>query len=562
MSLPVSDPPVVAASERFTAEFAECFGAFEVEFSFTYNALRRHGINESDAEDLVQEVFLVMWRRWEQYDRTRPIRPWLAGIAFRVAYNHRQRLGREVPGGLIDREDDTPDPEQRLAEDSARSMVRRVLASLPEKHRSLILAHDVDGTTVREIAARLAVPIPTAHTRLRAARRAFAKTWKRLLAISGTKARIAPLLAASKVEVDAPETTPPPETRRRSIARARAVLPLGLLARPRERLQHHVRRQTRPGPGGLWKAWVPVAGSLLLGGAFLLATLSSGRTPSATAPVVAVVSSVPTPPVAAPAPAAPLRSFVAGLRSRGTLARTVLPVSPESAADRTRSLGQGLVGYWRFDDGAGSPSARDWSGNGNDCHLRHLDPSTTWGEGRLGGGVTLGGEGWLECPNVEPLARMDREMTLSLWVRRAGAKQGVRALVTRQYADGDLDTFHLGFRDDDLALRSRIKGGPVFASFPRQRGHWHHVVATLDARGLGQLFIDGELVRKKLKEGRPSLRGGNNPLIIGGGINGPIADQVTELFQGQIDELSVYDRALRPDEVRMLAQGAQPRLSP
>jgi RNA polymerase sigma-70 factor (ECF subfamily) len=561
MSLSVSDRPAVAASARFAAEFAECFGAFEAEFSFTYNALRRHGINESDAEDLVQEVFLVMWRRWEQYDRSRPIRPWLAGIAFRVAYNHRQRLGREVPGGLIDREDDTPDPEQRLAVDSARSMVRRVLASLPEKHRSLILAHDVDGTTVREIAERLEVPIPTAHTRLRAARRAFAKTWKRLLAISGTKARIAPLLAASKA-LDAAaaeeETPPPPQTRRRSMARARAVLPFGLLPRRGEGLGTHLRRQHRPG-AGLWKAWLPVTGSLLFG-AILLSNLASGLAPAAGA-VVKVVE--PATPAHAAAPPAPVRSFVASLRSHGTLTRTTLPLPPESPSnERTRSLGQGLIGYWRFDDGPGSPSARDWSGNGNDCHLRHLDPATTWGEGRLGGGVTLGGQGWLECPNIESLARMDREMTLSLWVRRSGAKQGVRALVTRQFADGDLDTFHLGFRNDDIALRSRIKGGPVFAAFPRARGQWHHVVATLDGQGLAQLFVDGELVRKKLKEGRPSLHGGSNALIVGGGINGPRPDRVSELFEGQIDELAVYDRALRADEIQKLAQGAQPALSP
>ncbi len=154
-----------------------------------YHALRRHGVPDSDLEDLVQEVFLVMWRRWAQYDPSRPVRPWLAGISFRVAYNHRQRAHREVPRGFVDLEDPQPDPEQSMATDSARTLVRRVLASLPEKHRTLIVSHDVDGISVREIAETLDVPIPTAHTRLRAARKAFAKALKRLQVVSAARAR-------------------------------------------------------------------------------------------------------------------------------------------------------------------------------------------------------------------------------------------------------------------------------------------------------------------------------------------------------------------------------------
>ena len=206
--------------------------AFEAEFDYVYHALRRHGVPDSDLEDLVQEVFLVMWRRWAQYDPTRPVRPWLAGIAFRVAYNHRQRARREVPRGFVDLEDPQPDPEQSIASDSARTLVRRVLASLPEKHRTLIVSHDVDGISVREIAETLDVPIPTAHTRLRAARKAFAKALKRLQVVSATRARLAPLLQheaaeAAPAALQPEKRTPPPAApagaRKRAVARSRAV---------------------------------------------------------------------------------------------------------------------------------------------------------------------------------------------------------------------------------------------------------------------------------------------------------------------------------------------------
>ena len=103
MSRQVNDARSVVSTD-----FLSCIGVFEAQFDYVYHALRRHGISPIDAEDLVQEVFLVMWRRWAEYDTTRPLRPWLAGIAFRVAYNYRQRSGREVPGGIVDAEDESP----------------------------------------------------------------------------------------------------------------------------------------------------------------------------------------------------------------------------------------------------------------------------------------------------------------------------------------------------------------------------------------------------------------------------------------------------------------------
>jgi RNA polymerase sigma-70 factor, ECF subfamily len=544
-------------------DFARCVAAFEAEFDYVYHALRRHGVVESDVEDLVQEVFLVMWRRWAQYDTSRPIRPWLGGIAFRVAYNHRQRAGREVPRGFVDVEDHSPDPEQSIASDSARTLVRRVLAALPEKHRSLIVSHDVDGVSVREIAETLEVPIPTAHTRLRAARKAFAKTLKRMQTVSATRARLAPLLRGEQQAALPPS---PAGTRRRAIARGRAValLPgLGLGGGARSG-----RAGLRRPSGGLWKAWVPVAGSGLMAGVGLLVALSLGGPAAgsvaspASAPLalVATQASLVTP---GGRPLAPRRAqTVPTLTSLAALpAAWPRFQAPPPPAPAEATLGQGMVGYWRFDDGYGSASARDLSGNGNDCFLRRVDAGSAWVEGRLGGAVSLNGVGWLECPRVEAVSRLSREITIALWVKR-GPKDRVRALVSRQFGSGALDTFHFGFRDDQLWMRSRVKGGPAFAPVPRSRGHWYHVASTVDASGTARIYVGGDEVTRKWKEGRPTLGGGSNPLIIGGGVNGPDPAAVRELFQGALDELVIYDRALAPDEIRALASGAQPRLSP
>jgi hypothetical protein len=224
-------------------------------------------------------------------------------------------------------------------------------------------------------------------------------------------------------------------------------------------------------------------------------------------------------------------------------------------------LTQGLIGYWRFDEGHDSTVAHDLSGHGNDCKLHKLDPASAWTDGPLGGALALNGQGWLECPRTDGVAGLSNQLTIAMWVKRTGKLPGVRALVTRQLADDELDMFHFGFRGDELWLRSqKIQGGPASGPFPANRGKWYHVAATLDSEGIAAVFVNGEQLRKKKKEGRPSLGGGHNPLIIGGGVNGPDGNAVEELLEGVIDELVIYDRAIGEAELHALASGVQPRV--
>jgi RNA polymerase sigma-70 factor (ECF subfamily) len=533
------------------ADFLRCVGAFDAEFDYVHQVLRRQGVAPSDAEDLAQEVFLVMWRRWSQYDSRRAIRPWLAGIAFRVAYNHRQRAAREVPGGLLDLQDHRPDPEQAVAADNLRSLVWRVLSSMPEKHRFLLLTHDVDGVSVREIADTLAVPIPTAHTRLRAARLAFARAIKRQQAVSMTRARLAPLLHAfAQAERGAGEPAPA-ESRRRAVARVRrlALLPgFGLSAGDRSAPRTPAPALPRL-PAGFGRAWLPVGGAAVLGGVGLLLALAVGDPAPPRSPALALAQ-------AAPASARRPRVFSGGSPTFASVSS--LPPPAEDPVEASIQLGKGLVGYWRFDEPGGSAATRDLSGNGNDCQLRRLDPRRAWTEGRLGRAIALDGQGWLECPRSEALARLGHELSISLWVRRTGAQQHVRALVSRQYGSAALDNFHLGFRDDELWMRTRFRGQVTRAPFPRQRNAWHHLAVTLDAHGRTRLFVDGAEVESRRRDGQPPLGGGDNPLLIGGGLNVPDLSQVSELFQGAVDELALYGRKLEAAEVRALAAAAQP----
>ena len=168
------------AREDEVPRFTSCVRAFEEEFDYLHRALLRLGISGSDAEDLVQDVFVVMWRRWGAYQRDRPLRPWMVGIAAHLAHRHRQRRLREVFSPQPDAPDEAPLAEERLASAGARALVLRALAELPARHRAPLVLHDLDGLSVAEISQRLSVPPSTVYTRLRRARLAFAAAVQRL----------------------------------------------------------------------------------------------------------------------------------------------------------------------------------------------------------------------------------------------------------------------------------------------------------------------------------------------------------------------------------------------
>ena len=210
--------------------FVTCAEAFEAEFDYLYRTVRRHGVPVQDAEDTVQRVFLTLWQRWSEYDQTRPLRPWLAGIAVRLAYHARAR--REIPVGVPVAVDGALDPEQQLSERRARALVMSALAELPDWYRASIVMRELDGLSVTEIAGLYGVSVQTASARLQAARKALARTVRRLSrrgagrALAGLPSLEA-LLATERAVPPAPALV-----RRRAIARARAASPDQLPAGP------------------------------------------------------------------------------------------------------------------------------------------------------------------------------------------------------------------------------------------------------------------------------------------------------------------------------------------
>jgi RNA polymerase sigma-70 factor (ECF subfamily) len=165
-------------------EFAAVYG---VEFPYVWNTLRRLGVWERDVEDLCHDVFVVVFRILEQYDARRPIRPWLFGIAFRVASDYRRsaRFRREVTGAAVEVASLAPAADEIMARREGQQLVVRALEALELERRAVFVMHDIDGHVMPDIAAALGVPLNTAYSRLRLARADFAAAAEQLRQTGG-----------------------------------------------------------------------------------------------------------------------------------------------------------------------------------------------------------------------------------------------------------------------------------------------------------------------------------------------------------------------------------------
>ena len=160
---------------------SNCLDVFDQEVDYLYATLQRLGARPADIDDLLQEIFLVLYRHWPTLDLTRPLRPWLFGVAFRVVRSQRRRRSREAPYAGLDPEDTALSPEGHLEGQESIATLWAALERVPLARRSVLIKHDLEGLEVIAIARQLSITKFGVYARLHKARKELASAVLRLL---------------------------------------------------------------------------------------------------------------------------------------------------------------------------------------------------------------------------------------------------------------------------------------------------------------------------------------------------------------------------------------------
>lgn len=174
------DPPSSTELKDGGPDFRKIY---EAEVGPVWRYLARIGVPPSDVEDLVHEVFVVLHRRLSDYDASRPVRPWLLGIAHRVAARHRQRahVRREIAQPDIEQPAPGRRQDDAVAAKELQEAMEAAFVELPIEQRAVFILHHVEEHPIPAVAEILDVPVATAYSRLRLARqrlRQAAAAWR------------------------------------------------------------------------------------------------------------------------------------------------------------------------------------------------------------------------------------------------------------------------------------------------------------------------------------------------------------------------------------------------
>jgi hypothetical protein len=202
----------------------------------------------------------------------------------------------------------------------------------------------------------------------------------------------------------------------------------------------------------------------------------------------------------------------------------------------TSQIPAGLVAAYGFNEGTGT-STTDASGNGRTGTISGATWST---QGKFGSALSFNGSSNLVTVADAPALRLTTGMTLEAWVFPTLAS-GVRDVIIKEGPGADYYNLYArnwhGLPESNVLVSgsNRTAEGPALAA-----NAWTHLAGTYDGSAV-RLYVNGVLVATTNFAG--SISTSTGALRIGGNtIWG-------EYFQGQIDEVRIYNRALTLSEI-------------
>jgi hypothetical protein len=223
-----------------------------------------------------------------------------------------------------------------------------------------------------------------------------------------------------------------------------------------------------------------------------------------------------------------------------------------------------LLGYWPLDDNLGSATARDVSSHRRDATIQGASAGVAFIDDAVKGRV-LSLPGGIDpqlgalIPYSTEINEM-QEFTVSAWFKLANPVplMGQRSIISRQQGTTSKEIFNLTCNVGDLVVYIPGDGSQVNfearAKGAVRVGVWMHAAATYDTRWL-RIYVDGaEKHAVDLMPRNRLVSSVGTPVYIGNNRN----TNDGNVFDGQIDEVALYSKAMSPATILQLSKKVSP----
>lgn len=151
--------------DRDKAAFAELFDFFAPRLK---GFIMRSGTTSAQAEEIVQDVMLTVWRKASMFDPHRAqVSAWIYQIARNRHVDIKRKENRPVPEELYEDSENEPDANQVLAMEQEAGQLKQALAQLNADQREMIEKAYLGELTHSEISAQTGLPLGTIKSRIR-----------------------------------------------------------------------------------------------------------------------------------------------------------------------------------------------------------------------------------------------------------------------------------------------------------------------------------------------------------------------------------------------------------
>jgi RNA polymerase sigma-70 factor (ECF subfamily) len=168
-------PPLTAAAAAQPSEVPSFEQVYDTHFDFVWRYTRERGVPPHAVADVVQEIFIVIYRKLGSFEDRYSLQTWIAMVVRRAARDHlRKRGNRPIGEPLEERGVSSPGGPAEVVEQRATlRWLEHLLSRMTEIQREAFILHEIEHMTGLEISEALGVNENTVHARLRAARRIF-----------------------------------------------------------------------------------------------------------------------------------------------------------------------------------------------------------------------------------------------------------------------------------------------------------------------------------------------------------------------------------------------------